>query len=152
MWSVDQRARINSRDMASLMEYSAVLCSIWHKYITLCWKKKSRRAMLDGKTLWPPLVLHKMHDGCFWQMHSQAGAPVQSRPREAAGSASTTGPALTLGSSTIEPAPAPAPATATATGKSAVRLCRIIRTGGDVSLSWELDLRDLNGCCVFLNQ
>lgn len=49
-------------------------------------------------------------------MHSHAGAPVQSTPHEDAGSASAAEPALTVGSSTIEPVAA-AP---TAKGKSAV--------------------------------
>lgn len=74
--------------------------------------------MLDGKALWPPLMLHEMDGGCFWQMHGQAGAPVQSGPREAAGGAPASEAALTLGSSTTEPAAA-AP---TARGKSAMRL------------------------------
>lgn len=39
-------------------------------------------------------------------MHNQAGAPVQSTSREDAGSASASEPALTVGSSTIEPAAA----------------------------------------------
>lgn len=63
--------------------------------------------MTDRKTLWLPLMLHKMDDGCFWQMHSQAGAPVQSTSSEGAGSASTSEPALTVRSSTMEPAAAP---------------------------------------------
>lgn len=41
------------------------------------------------------------------QMHSQAGAPVQSTSNEGASSASASEPALTVGSSTIEPAASP---------------------------------------------
>lgn len=52
-------------------------------------------------------------------MHSQAGAPAPSTSRADAGKASASEPALTVGSSTTEPAAAAPP---TAKGKLAVHL------------------------------
>lgn len=63
-------------------------------------------------------MLHQVDDGCFLQMHTQTSAPVESTSRENASSASASQPALSVRSSTIEPATPPP----TAKGMSAVHL------------------------------